>query len=254
VAEASRLTVLGSCGAWPEAGRAASGFLLEHDGFRLVLDLGYATLPRLLAHCPDGDVDAIVVTHEHPDHCVDLHGLYRVRYFAPERRPRLPLYCTTGVMTRLGPLEPDGDLTDAFEVHDLPGTYEIGPFRLESALLPHYVPNAGVRLTSAALTVAYTGDTGPDPALAVLGAETDLYIVDATGQSDGVAVLRDASETRFHLRADEAGEWARRAGARRLMLTHFWPGLDRDRSRSEAEATFGGPVLIADEELVVPLG
>lgn len=254
MADASRLTVLGSCGAWPEAGRAASGFLLEHDGFRLVLDLGYATLPRLLAHCPDGDVDAVVVTHEHPDHCVDLHGLYRVRYFAAERRPRVPLYCTPGVMTRLGPLEPDGSLTDVFDVRQLPGQYDVGPFRLESRLLPHYVPNAGVRLTASGLTVAYTGDTGPDAALAWLGSDADLFVVEATGQAEGVGVLRDPPTPRFHLRAGEAGEWASRAGAERLMLTHFWPGLDRAVSRSEAQAAFGGQVMIADEDLVVPLG
>ncbi len=253
---ARRLTVLGSCGAWPEAGRAASGFLLEYDGFRLVLDLGYATLPRLLAHCPDGDVDAVVVTHEHPDHCVDLHGLYRVRDFASERLPRLPLYCPPGVMSRLRPLEPDGDLTDVFDVRDLPGSYELGPFRLESTLLPHYVPNAGIRLTTPDLTVAYTGDTGPDDALAAVGADADLFIVEATGQAGGVGVLRDSEESAarpYHLRASEAGEWASRAGARRLMLTHFWPGIDRSISHAEAQACFDGEVLVADEDLVVPL-
>jgi ribonuclease BN (tRNA processing enzyme) len=250
---ARRVTVLGSCGVWPEAGRAASGFLLEYDGFRLVLDLGYATLPRLLAHCPDGDVDAVVVTHEHPDHCVDLHGLYRVRYFAPERPPPLPLYCPPGVMSRLRPLEPDGDLADVFAVSDLPGSYEVGPFHLETVMLPHYVPNAGIRLTASDVTVAYTGDTGPDDALAALGADADLFIVEATGQVEGVGALREPTEPRYHLRASDAGLWARRAGVRRLMLTHFWPGIDRTVSRVEAAARFDGDILLADEDLVVPL-
>jgi ribonuclease BN (tRNA processing enzyme) len=248
-----RVTVLGSCGAWPEAGRAASGFLLEYDGFRLILDLGYATLPRLLAHCPGGEVDAVVVTHEHPDHCVDLHGLYRVRYFAPEQGPRLPLYCPPGVMSRLRPLEPDGDLTDVFDVHDLPASYEVGPFQLESTLLPHYVPNAGIRLTAQDVTVAYTGDTGPDDSLVALGADADLFIVEATGQAKGIRALRDSEESACHLRASQAGDWSRRAGARRLMLTHFWPGLDRTISHAEAAACFDGEVLVADEDLVVPL-
>ena len=76
-----QLTVLGRCGAWPEAGRACSGFLVEYDGFRLILDLGFATLPRLLTLCPNGAVDAVVVTHGHPDHCVDVQALFRVLYF-----------------------------------------------------------------------------------------------------------------------------------------------------------------------------
>ena len=74
------LTVLGSCGAWPEAGRACAGFLLEYDGYRVVFDLGYAALPRLLEHRPKGEVDAVVVTHQHPDHCVDVSALARVRW------------------------------------------------------------------------------------------------------------------------------------------------------------------------------
>jgi hypothetical protein len=61
-----QLTVRGSCGARPEAGRACSGFLVECDGFRLVLDLGFATHPRLLALCPDRNVDAVVISHGHP--------------------------------------------------------------------------------------------------------------------------------------------------------------------------------------------
>ena len=68
-----QVTVLGSCGAFPEPGRACSGFAVDWDGYRLVLDLGYATLPRLLAHWPDGVLDGVAITHEHPDHCIDLH-------------------------------------------------------------------------------------------------------------------------------------------------------------------------------------
>ena len=78
----ARLVVLGSCGGWPEPGRACSGFVLEYAGARIVLDLGYGTLPRLLAllgsSAADG-VDAVIVTHAHPDHMVDLHGLLRAR-------------------------------------------------------------------------------------------------------------------------------------------------------------------------------
>ncbi|HEX5497338.1 MAG TPA: MBL fold metallo-hydrolase [Mycobacteriales bacterium] len=240
--------VLGGCGAWPEAGRASSGFLVDYDGFRVVLDLGYATLPRLLRYCPDGAVDAVVVTHEHPDHCVDVQALYRVRCFGSERRARLPLYCTAGVPVRIGGLEPNGDLRDAFEISTLPGTYQVGPFRLDTWMLPHHVPNAGVRLSAPDLVVAYTGDTGPDPALAELGADADLFVVDATGQG-----VPPADEARLNLTAAEAGQWAARAGARRLMLTHFWPGSDRAVSRAEAAEHYAGQILLADEDHLVEL-
>jgi len=237
--------VLGGCGAYPEPGRACSGFLVDWDGFRLVLDLGYATLPRLLARCPDGDVDAIVITHEHPDHCIDLHGLFRMRLYGAGFARTLPLYCPPGVLERLGGLEPDADLRAVFDVHELPGSYRVGPFMLSGILLPHYVPNVGVRLQNDQIALAYTGDTGPDPLLAELGRGTDLYIVEATDRP---------GERRNLLTAAEAGRWAALAGAHRLLLTHFWPGNDRATAAAAARSAFDGEVLVADEDLVVPLG
>ncbi|SFS86435.1 MBL fold metallo-hydrolase [Saccharopolyspora flava] len=235
------VTVLGSCGAFPEAGRACSGFAVDWDGFRLVLDLGYGTLPRLFGHWPDGRVDAVVITHEHPDHCVDLHALFRARFYTGG--PRLPLHCPPGVLERLGGLEPDVDLRDVFDVHPLPGTHRVGPFELTGLALPHFVPNAGVRLRAGDRVLAYTGDTGPDPALADLGRDADLFIVDATDRP---------GSSRGLLTAREAGAWARRAGARRLMLTHFWPGNDRNAALAAARSEFDGETFAAEEGLVVP--
>jgi ribonuclease BN (tRNA processing enzyme) len=74
-----RLTTLGGCGAWPAAGQACSGYLLEYDGFVLLVDPGYATVPRLLEHVDAGEIDAVLVSHEHPDHCADLNPLLRAR-------------------------------------------------------------------------------------------------------------------------------------------------------------------------------
>ena len=175
-----RITVLGSCGAFPEPGRACSGFLVEWDDYRLVLDLGYATLPRLLGYCPDAAVDAVVITHEHPDHCIDLHGLFRMHLYGGTGRRRIPLYCPPGVLDRLAGLEPDVDLHTVFAVHELPGDYRVGPFELTGIPLPHYVPNAGIRLRAGHTVLAYTGDTGPDPLLAELGRGADLFIMEAT--------------------------------------------------------------------------
>jgi ribonuclease BN (tRNA processing enzyme) len=202
----SRLVVLGSCGGYPEPGRACSGFLLEHDGFRVALDLGYGTLSRLLT--------------------------------------------LLGSTTAAGLEAAERSLTErVFDWRPLPAPgYDLGPFRLESWSLPHYVPDAGVRLSTAGLTVAYTGDTGPDPALAELGRDADLFIVDATDRHQDAAVP-DA----MNLTARGAGEAAVAAGARRLMLTHFWPGNDRARSAAAAAEAFAGEILLADEGAVVDL-
>ncbi|MQS16775.1 MBL fold metallo-hydrolase [Streptomyces kaniharaensis] len=239
------LTVLGTCGAWPEPGRAASGFLLDYDGFRLALDLGYATFPRLAAHGDPALLDAVVITHEHPDHCADLSALARSRYFAPQRGPRLPLYCPPGVIARVQAMEPTENLNDVFDIHPLPAaTHRIGPLRLDTARLPHHVPHAGVRLSAPGLVLAYSGDAGPAPALAELAAGADLFIAGTT--------LPDQSDPDL-LSAADAAAWAERAGARRLLLTHFWPGSDRTRPLALVRARFTGEVLAAEEDMTLAL-
>ena len=251
----SRFVVLGSCGAWPEAGRACSGFVFEHEGYRVVLDLGYGTLPRLLtllgSSAGDG-IDAVIVTHEHPDHMVDLHGLFRARWFARREAPAIPLYAPDGVVARVSGLEEDDKaaVRHVLDWHPLPTMpYEVGPFLLESWALPHFVANAGVRLSAPGLTVAYTGDTGPCPALADLGHAADLYVVEATSRTQRPGTQPGPAGPRMHLTAHEAGEAASAAGARQLLLTHFWPGNDREASRAEAAEVFGGEVLVAEEGL-----
>jgi ribonuclease BN (tRNA processing enzyme) len=241
-----KVTVLGSCAAWPEPGRACSGYLVTHDGFRLVVDLGFATLPRLLAHCPGGAVDAVALTHRHSDHCVDLNGLLRVRHYGERELPRIPLLCPPDVAELVDSLEPAPRLAELFEVRELPASVRVGPFRVDSVALPHHVPNAGIRLTTADRTLAYTGDTGPDPRLVELGADADLYVMEATLQAEP-----PPGEPRHLLTAREAGRFAAAAGARRLLLTHFWPGSDRGVSLRQAAAEFGGEVLAAEEDLVV---
>ncbi len=255
----SRLTVLGGCGAWPERDRACSGFVLEHAGFRVVLDLGYGTLPRLLALLDSsvGDgIDAVVVTHRHPDHMVDLHGLFRARWFGRRGAPAIPVFAGPGVRERLAVIDDDeAEVIDqVFDWHPLPAEpYALGPFRLESRPLPHYVPDAGVRLVADGLVVAYTGDTGPDPGLVDLGRDADLYVVEASDRARQGTVPPPPKGPRYDLTAREAGEVAAAAGAHRLLLSHFWPGNDRTASRVAAEQVFAGEVLLADEGTTVAL-
>ncbi|MDQ6899284.1 MAG: MBL fold metallo-hydrolase [Candidatus Dormibacteraeota bacterium] len=254
----SELVVLGSCGAWPEPGRACSGFFLQHQGFRLVLDLGYATLPRLLGLLgnPIGDgLDAVVITHKHPDHMVDLHGLFRARWFGARTARPLPVYAPDGVLERVAALEDDDaqHVRSVFDWRKLPNApYSVGPFQLETRELPHFVPDIGLRLTAAELTVAYTGDCGPHSALADLGREADLYIVEATDRDQQRGAPPRAGR-QLHLSGRDAGAAAEAAGAKRLLLTHFWPGNDRKRTRDLAAEAYSGPISSAREGLRLPL-
>jgi ribonuclease BN (tRNA processing enzyme) len=258
---ASQAVVLGSCGAWPEPGRACSGFVLEHAEFRVVMDLGYGTLTRLLTLVDSrvgAGIDAVIITHKHPDHMVDLHGLFRARWFGDRDADPIPLYAPDGVVQRLQGLEEDDDegaILEVFDWHRLPDErpYDVGPFELRSWSLPHFVPNAGVRLTADGLTVAYTGDTGPDPSLAELAHDADLFIAEASDRRQRTDTPGAGQGQRMHLTAHDAGEAAQAAGAKRLLLTHFWPGNDREASRTEATSVFDGEVLVADEGLRISL-
>jgi ribonuclease BN (tRNA processing enzyme) len=233
--------------------------VVEHGGFVVVLDLGYGTLPRLLellgSSVADG-LGAAVVTHDHADHMVDLHGLFRARWFGRTDGRRIPLYAPQAVIDKVIGLEdPEAaeDVAGVFDWHPLPaGPYEVGPLRLDSIALPHHVPNAGVRLTTTGLTIAYTGDSGPQPALTDLGRNADLYIVAATWPTPPPASAETGSP-RFMLSAAEAGEIAAGAGARRLVLTHFWPDLDRELAVREARRSFSGEIQAASEGAVIEL-
>ncbi|MEU4221623.1 MBL fold metallo-hydrolase [Actinoplanes sp. NPDC026623] len=245
-----RLSVLGACGAWPQAGEACSGFLVEHAGFRLLLDLGYATLPRLLQRITAEQVDAVFVSHGHPDHCADLNPLLRARALGDRPSPPLPVYAPAGALDAVLALDRPGMLDDAYVVRDvIPGApFELGPFRAETRLLPHWLPNAGIRLTVAGRALAYTGDAGPSRHVVDLARDADLLLAEATYPDH----VPDHSR-RYLSSARTAGRQAAEAGADRLLLTHLWPGTGQQATLAAAAEAYGGTVAVAVSNLTVDL-
>jgi ribonuclease BN (tRNA processing enzyme) len=238
-----RLTVLGGCGAWPTADQACSGYLVEHDGFHLLVDPGYATLPRLLAQMPADQVDAVLISHGHPDHCADLNPLLRARALRDDDLPpALPVYALPKATDAVLALDRPGMLADAYALHEFrPGDrLRIGPFAAETRLLPHFMPNAGIRLTAGGHALAYTGDTGPSPEVAELAREADVLLAEAS-YPDQVP----SDNARYLSSARQAGRYAADAGAGLLLLTHLMPGTDPDAARRSAAATFSGSIDIA---------
>jgi ribonuclease BN (tRNA processing enzyme) len=245
-----RITVLGACGGWPEEGQACSGFLVEHDGFRLLVDAGYAIVPRLQRHASVEAIDAVLVSHGHPDHCADVNPLLRARVFRDEPAPVLPLYGPPGALDAVLALDDPRVLGSAYTLDEFnPGAdVHIGPFTVGTRLLRHAVPNAGMRLRAGGRVVAYTGDTGPSPAVAELADGADLFIADATYVDEVPEHLRGVLST-----ARSAGREAHRAGVGRLLLTHLLPGTDPVDARSAAEDAYRGAVDVARADVVVDL-
>jgi ribonuclease BN (tRNA processing enzyme) len=245
-----RLTVLGGCGAWPEAGRACSGYLVEYEGFRLLIDPGYATVPRLLQSAAADEIDAVFVSHGHPDHCADLNPLLRARALRDDPAPPLPVHAPPGALDAVLALDRPQTLAGACEVRAFsPGqTLDIGPFRAGTWLLPHWLPNAGIRLAAGGVALAYTGDSGPDEAVAEMAGGADLLLAEATYAErvpeDSLSYLSSAAD---------AGMQATRAGAGRLALTHLWPGTSHELARAAAASAYDGQICVAVPGLVIDL-
>ena len=246
-----RLTVLGGCGAWPDTGQACSGYLVEHDGFRLLVDVGYATVPRLLERVTADEVDAVFISHGHPDHCADLNPLLRARALRDYPLPApLAVYALPGALTAVLALDRPGMLDDAYTLHEfVAGShFDIGPFGIATQLLPHFMPNAGARLAAGGQVLAYTGDTGPSPAVADLARDADLLLAEASYVSQ---VPEDSR--RYLSSASLAGRQAAEARVRHLLLTHLMPGTDPAAAQAAASAEFHGRAGIATAGLVVDL-
>jgi ribonuclease BN (tRNA processing enzyme) len=235
-----RLTVLGGGGAWPTPERGCSGYLVEEDGFRLLMDPGHATMPELLKLIPASAVDAVFVTHGHADHCADLNPLLRARQMSGGSLP-LPVYALAGAVDAV--LALDGRLlARAYVLHEFGAgdDLNVGPLRLCTRSLAHSVPNVGVRIVAGDTAVAYTGDGGADPGVIDLARRAQLLLAEATFAED---VPEDARGSLASAR--QAGEYAAAAAVGHLVLVHLTPDADSQAAERSAREKYRGPIAVA---------
>ena len=240
------VTVVGCSGSFPGPHSAASCYLVESqvDGVttRVVLDLGNGSLGALQTYAAPTDIDAILITHLHADHFMDLCGLYVMRRYDPRGTPERPqvIHAPEDLARRLqlayyGCEEPAmATQLDTRTVVD-GQAIEVGSLRIVPALVEHPIEAYGYRFESPAGTVAFTGDTDTCPALGPLLADADLVLADA-------AFLEDRDTVRgIHLTARRAAEAVIEAGGvGRLVLTHIPPWNDPEATRAEAARLWPG--------------
>ncbi len=227
------LTVLGCSGSYPAAGGACSSYLIRTPSTCVWLDAGTGSLANLQRHVDLAEVDAVVLSHEHPDHTADLAGFYvACKYYL--NRDHVPVYAPAGLRDTVyysgRPLSWN-DVSDGSQVR-------IGALVLSFSRTDHSAETLAVRVDGEGRSLGYSADTGPAWSLSALGTGLDLALCEATYLADGEGRVQ-------HMSARQAGRSGREAGVTRLVLTHLQPGLDADAARREAATAFGADVEIA---------
>jgi ribonuclease BN (tRNA processing enzyme) len=249
----TRLTILGKSPSWQDRDGACSGYLAHAGGIRLLIDCGNGVFGKLRRHTDYEQIDAVVLTHLHADHMLDLAPFsYALTYGPRTRAVRPKLFGPPGARAALrlvcSAWESETLVEDAFELSEYdPGSeLTIGDVRLRFQPVPHYIPSNAIELTvgGGPGRLVLSADCGPNDELVEFSAGADLLLIESTrldGEDD------DASAAPGHLTAAQAGAIARRAGVARVVLTHYSDQLDRDALRRHAETAFGGPVELAAE-------
>ncbi|HEX5017113.1 MAG TPA: MBL fold metallo-hydrolase [Actinomycetes bacterium] len=246
-----RLTVVGCSGSIPGPDSGGSCYLLEHDGFRVVVDMGHGSIGALQRHTALDAVDAIVLSHLHADHCVDLTAFHVAHRYGPFTfTGPVPLYGPSDSLARVaaadGMRSPE-PLNDSFDFRDLATAASIGPFRVRAERVAHPVEAYAIRFEVNERTLTYSGDTAPCAALNELAQDVDLLLAEAS------FVHGADNPPNLHLTGREAGEAARDSGARRLVITHVPPWHDAAAAAAEASEVYDGPITTATPAMTIDL-
>jgi ribonuclease BN (tRNA processing enzyme) len=258
-----RLTVLGKSPSWQDVGGACSGYLVQEDSFRLLLDCGNGVFSKLRGVLDYVDLDAVLISHLHADHWLDLIPFSYALTYAPRQQPvpvagwpgtdhpaRPKLYAPVGasdMFRQIGRCFGSENLIEgAFELHeyDVLEELNVGPFSIRFCEVPHYTLTYAVDLAVDGKRITYSADCSPNDELVEFAHDTDMLLIEAT------LPRPERTGERGHLTPGEAGDHGRRARARRVVITHFSDELDPEWAQSEASSAFGGPVDLAREGAV----
>ena len=245
-----RLTVIGCTGSFPGPNSPASCYLLtatDRHGrtWRVLMDMGNGALGVLQRHINLADIDAILISHLHPDHCIDLSGLHVAVKWDPRGWPagRIPLYGPADINEYLSVthgLDPDPGMSTEFEYHTWTegqkvriGPFTVEPFRVIHPAKDPYALRIECNTATENILFAYSGDTDLCDGLIEAARGADLFLCEAAYQEG-----RDDALRGIHLTGKRAGQAAQAAGVRNLLLTHLPVWNDPDIARAEAKSVF----------------
>jgi ribonuclease BN (tRNA processing enzyme) len=228
-----RVTVLGKSPSWQDAGGACSGYLVQHGSTTVLLDCGNGVFGKLRRFVEYTDVDAVVLSHLHADHFLDLVPYSYALTYAPRQQP-VPVHTwggtpcpacpdlyappgATAVFRRVAGAWGNEDLVEkAFGLveYDPGDGLEIGPLKLRFCRVPHFVPTFAIEIAVDGRRFTFGADCSPAEELIQFARGTDLLMI------EGTLPRPERTGLRGHLTPAEAGEHGRAAGARRLVVTH----------------------------------
>ncbi len=248
-----RITVLGSSGTYPRPGEACNGFLIQESGANIVVDFGTGCMANLLNTVDFTRLDAVIISHMHVDHYLDLYPLFYALRFHLDKPWGLPLYAPRGGLETMGRVLGEDSrayldrVFTPFELRD-GESVPVGPLQVHCYPASHPVEAFCLRLEAAEGPVrilGYSGDTAPCPGLVEAARGVDLFLCEAT------MINSFAEHAHGHMTSRGAGETASEAGAARLVLTHIWPTFDREQSRREAAEAYEGPLAVALQGMIL---
>jgi ribonuclease BN (tRNA processing enzyme) len=259
-----RFTVLGKSPSWQDVGGACSGYLVEDGDFALLIDCGNGVFSKLRGFRDYVDVGAVLISHLHADHFLDLVPFSYALTYAPRQQPvpvagwpgttspaRPALYAPVGATEFfrqvVGCWGNEDLIEKAFSIqeYDAPDELQVGPFSVRFCEVPHYTATYAVQVASnGSGSLTYSADCSPNDDLVTFARDTDVLLIEAT------LPRPERTGERGHLTPGEAGELGRLARARRLVLTHFSDELDSDWALKEASGAYGNGVELAREGAV----
>ena len=263
-----RVTVLGKSPSWQDADGACSGYLITEGEVALLLDCGNGVFGKMRRHRDYVDIDAVLISHMHADHFLDLVPFAYALTYAPRQQPvpvdrwpgtddpaRPDLHLPPGgakMLRRIvGSWGPDDLIDNAFVIseYDPRGTVRVAELEARFHEVPHFTETFAVNITAAGgeKRLTFGADCRPGEEIVEAARDTDLLIIEAT------LPRPERTGQRGHLTPGEAGEHAKLAGAKRVVLTHISDELDADWAREQATDAFGGPVEVASGGAVYEL-
>lgn len=245
-----QVTVLGSGTAIPVPARFPAGYRIEVEGCTAMVDCGPGTLRRLaMAGTGLERLDAVLLTHYHTDHCADLAALLfalRSPHFAGRAPMRIfgapGLRRLVETLTDAWPwLAPRGYELQLVEL--LPGSFALGAAKVTAVRIRHTAQSLGYRIETATGSAAFSGDADECDELVELARDVDLFVCDAA--------VPDGQKIEGHLTPGLAADYARAAGVRTLVLTHFYPECDGHDLHAMARSRYDGAVVLAEDLMVL---